>query len=218
MIIARMRTLAAIALFCLVLPDGVNAQEDAGREKANPSRDNTDESARPAQRQRPDDSGAGRINPMAKLFELMDTNGDGEISAAEMDGFIAKVDTDGDKRVSDDELRVRMRGILSTLRPGSSSGRPGGSGGGGRSRGGRQRRSADDPRVSKATVEAATALRKATHSGRLPAAGSVAPDFSLSLLEGSAKPDFVKPDGDGKVSLSAHKDKKPVVLIFGSYT
>ena len=93
---------------------------------------------------------------------------------------------------------------------------PGGSGG--RSRGGRQRRSADDPRVSKATVEAATALRKATHSGRLPAAGSVAPDFSLSLLEGSAKPDFVKLDGAGKVSLSAHKDKKPVVLIFGSYT
>ena len=218
MIIARTRTLAAIALFCLALPGGVNAQEDAGREKANPSRDNTDESARPAQRQRPDDSGAGRVNPMAKLFELMDTNGDGEISAAEMDGFIAKVDTDGDKRVSDDELRVRMRGILSTLRPGSSSGRPGGSGGGGRSRGGRQRRSADDPRVSKATVEAATALRKATHSGRLPAAGSVAPDFSLSLLEGSAKPDFVKPDGAGKVSLSAHKDKKPVVLIFGSYT
>lgn len=218
MIIERMRTLAAIALFCLALPGGVSAQEDAGREKANPSRDNTDESARPAQRQRPDDSGARRINPMAKLFELMDTNGDGEISAAEMDGFIAKVDTDGDKRVSDDELRVRMRAILSTLRPGSSSGRPGGSGGSGRSRGGRQRRSADDPRVSKETVEAATALRKATHSGRLPAAGSVAPDFSLSLLEGSAKPDFVKPDGAGKVSLSAHKDKKPVVLIFGSYT
>ena len=48
--------------------------------------------------------------------------------------------------------------------------------------------------------------------------GAVAPDFSLSLLEGSAKPDFVKPDGAGKVSLSAHKDKKRVVLIFGSYT
>ncbi len=216
MIIARMRTLAAIALFCLALPGGVNAQEDAGSEKANPSRDNTDESARPAQRQRPDASGARRINPMAKLFELMDSNGDGDISAAEMDGFIAKVDTDGDGRVNDEELRARMRVILSTLRPGSSSGRPGGSGG--RSRGGRQRRSADDPRVSKETVEAATALRKATHSGRLPEPGAAAPDFSLSLLEGSAKPDFVKPDGDGKVSLSAHKEKKPVVLIFGSYT
>ena len=215
MIIARMRTLAAIALFCLALPGGVNAQEDAGSEKANPSRDNTDESARPAQRQRPDASGARRINPMAKLFELMDSNGDGDISAAEMDGFIAKVDTDGDGRVNDEELRARMRVILSTLRSGSSSGRPGGSG---RSRGGRQRRSADDPRVSKETVEAATALRKATHSGGLPGPGAAAPDFSLSLLEGSAKPDFVKPDGDGKVSLSAHKEKKPVVLIFGSYT
>jgi len=218
MIIARMRTLAAIALFCLALPGGVHAQEDAGGEKANPSRDNTDESARPAQRQRPEASGTRRINPMAKLFELMDTDGDGAITAAEMDGFISKVDADEDGRVSDDELRARMRSILSTLRPGSSSGRPGGSGGSGRSRGGRQRRSADDPRVSKETVEAATALRKATHSGRLPEPGAAAPDFSLSLLEGSAKPDFVKPDGAGKVSLSAHKDKKPVVLIFGSYT
>ena len=113
MIIARMRTLAAIALFCLALPGGVNAQEDAGSEKAPPPGDNTDESARPAQRQRPDASGARRINPMAKLFELMDSNGDGDISAAEMDGFIAKVDTDGDGRVNDEELRARMRVILS---------------------------------------------------------------------------------------------------------
>ncbi len=218
MVIDRKRTLAAMALLCLVLASGLNAQEEAGGEKAEPSREKTDESARPAQRQRQDASGARRINPMAKLFELMDTNGDGEISAAEMDGFIAKVDTDGDQRVSDDELRARMRAILGTLRSGSSSGRPGGSGGGGRSRGGRERRSADDPRVSKETVEAATALRKATYSGRLPGPGAVAPDFSLSLLEGSAKPDFVKLDGAGKVSLSAHKDKKPVVLIFGSYT
>ncbi|MEE3200259.1 MAG: hypothetical protein VX254_09530, partial [Planctomycetota bacterium] len=159
MVIARKRTLAAMALLCLVLAGGLSAQEDADRKKPDPATDKADESARPGQRQRPDASGSRRINPMAKLFELMDTNGDGAISAAEMDGFIAKVDTDGDQRVSDDELRARMRAILGTLRSGSSSGRPGGGGGGGRSRGGRERRSADDPRVSKETVEAATALR-----------------------------------------------------------
>lgn len=222
MTILRMRNLAVLALFCLALPGGLSAQEDAGREKAekaNPARGNTDErspAGRGGQAQRPQSSGARRINPMAKLFELMDTDGDGAITAAEMDGFISKVDTDGDGRVNDEELRTRMRSILSTLRPGSASGRPGGSGG--RSRGGRERRSLDDPRVSKETVEAATALRKATHSGRLPGPGDEAPDFNLSLLDGSARPDFVKPDGKGKVSLSAHKEKKPVVLIFGSYT
>ena len=156
---------------------------------------------------------------MSKLFELMDPDGDGVITAEEMDEFIAKVDTDRDGRVNDDELRARMRSLLGGKRPGGFAGRPGGTGGaGGRSRGGRERRSIDDPRVSKESAEAANALKQATRSGGLPGPGEVAPDFSLSLLEGSAAPDFVKPDGKGRVRLSGHKDKKPVVLIFGSYT
>ena len=218
--IRTIRVLAAAALFSLSAPGGLRAQEDgAGKKpgKENPARETPDEGGRAGQRQGRDAPATGRINPMAKLFELMDRDGDGAISAAEMDGFISKVDSDGDGRVSDDELRARMRSILGALRGGGSS-RSGRAGGSGRSRGGRARRSADDPRVSKATVEAATALRRATHSGALPGPGTAAPDFSLSLLDGSARPDFVKPDEAGKVSLSSHKGKKPVVLIFGSYT
>lgn len=223
-----LRTLLALSLLCLALPGGLRAQDaSAGKkaEKEDPARGNEDEKApagRDDQRSRADASGTRRINPMSRMFELMDPNGDGVITAKEMDEFIAKVDTDRDGRVNDDELRVRMRSILEALRPGSSSGRfgrSGGSGGGGgRSRGGRERRSLDDPRVSKESAEAANVLKKATRGGGLPGPGAVAPDFSLSLLEGSSAPDFVKPDGKGKVRLSGHKDKKPVVLIFGSYT
>ena len=223
MAIVRTRTLTAVALLCLALPGGLSAQEDPGKgkvEKENPARDNADERGpvgRGARRQRPDAPGSRRFNPMEKLFELMDADGDGAITAKEMDSFISKVDTDGDGRVNDDELRARMRSFLSTLRPGSPSGRPGGTGG--RPRGGiRKRRSLDDPRVSKESAAAANALKQATRSGGLPGPGEAAPDFSLSLLEGSAAPDFVKADGKGKVRLSSHKGKKPVVLIFGSYT
>ena len=37
--------------------------------------------------------------------------------------------------------------------------------------------------------------------------GDVAPDFTLSLVKGK-----------GEVTLSSFRDKKPVVLIFASYT
>ena len=47
MVIARKRTLAALALLCLVLAGGLSAQEDAGKEKPDPAADKADESARP---------------------------------------------------------------------------------------------------------------------------------------------------------------------------
>ena len=207
------RFIAAITLSCLVLQAGLSAQEDTPGAKA----DEKKSAERAEDRQRPETSGARRINPMAKLLELMDPDGDGTITARELDGFIAKLDSDGDRRVNDDELRVRMRAILGALRPGSSGGR---SGFGGRSRGsgGRQRRSIDDPGVSRESAEASNALKQATRSGGLPGPGDRAPDFRLSLLEGSAAPDYVKPDEKGLIRLSQHQDKKPVVLIFGSYT
>ncbi len=207
------RFIAAITLSCLALQAGLSAQEDTPGAKA----DEKKSAERVEDRQRPETSGARRINPMAKLLELMDPDGDGTITARELDGFIAKLDSDGDRRVNDDELRVRMRAILGALRPGSSSGR---SGFGGRSRGsgGRQRRSIDDPGVSRESAEASNALKQATRSGGLPGPGDRAPDFRLSLLEGSAVPDYVKPDEKGLIRLSQHQDKKPVVLIFGSYT
>ena len=207
------RFIAAITLSCLALQAGLSAQEDTPGAKA----DEKKSAERVEDRQRPETSGARRINPMAKLLELMDPDGDGTITARELDGFIAKLDSDGDRRVNDDELRVRMRAILGALRPGSSGGR---SGFGGRSRGsgGRQRRSIDDPGVSRESAEASNALKQATRSGGLPGPGDRAPDFRLSLLEGSAAPDYVKPDEKGLIRLSQHQDKKPVVLIFGSYT
>ncbi len=207
------RFIAAAMLSCLALQAGLSAQDDAP--EAKPGEEKPAERAE--DRQRPETSGSRRINPMAKLLELMDPDGDGTITARELDGFIAKLDSDGDKRVNDDELRVRMRAILSALRPGSSGGR---SGFGGRSRGsgGRQRRSIDDPGVSRESAEASNALKQATRSGGLPGPGDRAPDFRLSLLEGSSAPDHVKPDEKGLVRLSQHQDKKPVVLIFGSYT
>ena len=207
------RFIAAVMLSCLALQAGLSAQDDAP--EAKPGEEKPAERAE--DRQRPETSGSRRINPMAKLLELMDPDGDGTITARELDGFIAKLDSDGDKRVNDDELRVRMRAILSALRPGSSGGR---SGFGGRSRGsgGRQRRSIDDPGVSRESAEASNALKQATRSGGLPGPGDRAPDFRLSLLEGSSAPDHVKPDEKGLVRLSQHQDKKPVVLIFGSYT
>ena len=207
------RFIAAVMLSCLALQAGLSAQDDAP--EAKPGEEKPAERAE--DRQRPETSGSRRINPMAKLLELMDPDGDGTITARELDGFIAKLDSDGDKRVNDDELRVRMRAILSALRPGSSGGR---SGFGGRSRGsgGRQRRSIDDPGVSRESAEASNALKQATRSGGLPGPGDRAPDFRLSLLEGSAAPDYVKPDEKGLIRLSQHQDKKPVVLIFGSYT
>ena len=207
------RFIAAVTISCLALQAGLSAQEDTPGAKA----DEKKSAERAEDRQRPETSGARRINPMAKLLELMDPDGDGTITARELDGFIAKLDSDGDRRVNDDELRVRMRAILSALRPGSSGGR---SGFGGRSRGsgGRQRRSIDDPGVSRESAEASNALKQATRSGGLPGPGDRAPDFRLSLLEGSAVPDYVKPDEKGLIRLSQHQDKKPVVLIFGSYT
>ena len=207
------RFIAAITLSCLALQAGLSAQEDTPGAKA----DEKKSAERVEDRQRPETSGARRINPMAKLLELMDPDGDGTITARELDGFIAKLDSDGDRRVNDDELRVRMRAILGALRPGSSGGR---SGFGGRSRGsgGRQRRSIDDPGVSRESAEASNVLKQATRSGGLPGPGDRAPDFRLSLLEGSAAPDHVKLDEKGLVRLSQHQDKKPVVLIFGSYT
>jgi hypothetical protein len=41
-----------------------------------------------------------------------------------------------------------------------------------------------------------------------------------TLVEGDMAPDFTlaRHDTEGKVTLSAHRDQKPVVLVFGSYT
>jgi len=65
---------------------------------------------------------------------------------------------------------------------------------------------------------AARKMRQAARSDTLPREGEPAPDFALQLLEGSSPPDAIQLDKKGRVRLSAHRGKKPVVLIFGSYT
>jgi peroxiredoxin len=57
-----------------------------------------------------------------------------------------------------------------------------------------------------ASAAAFGAARERPQDGSLKV-GDVAPDFELKRLE-----------GEGTVKLSGFKDKKPVVLIFGSYT
>ncbi len=52
----------------------------------------------------------------------------------------------------------------------------------------------------------------------LPGRGEPAPDFHLGLLEGSPAPEAVPSDGEGRIRLSDFRGKRPVVLIFGSYT
>lgn len=44
-------------------------------------------------------------------------------------------------------------------------------------------------------------------AGNVPKVGEQAPDFELSTL-----------DGKRKIKLSSYRGKKPVVLVFGSYT
>lgn len=41
-----------------------------------------------------------------------------------------------------------------------------------------------------------------------------------TLIEGGSAPDFTLPmsNGQGRVTLSAHRGDRPVVLVFGSYT
>ena len=48
--------------------------------------------------------------------------------------------------------------------------------------------------------------------------GVPAPQFTLPLLEDSAPPTDVRLDSKGCISLSDYRGRKPVVLIFGSYT
>jgi len=77
---------------------------------------------------------------------------------------------------------------------------------------------ADDVDSVEAARAAARALRDASRSEKLPAAGDPAPELALRLLAGSNAPDHAQPDAGGRVRLADHRGKRPVVLIFGSYT
>ncbi len=57
-----------------------------------------------------------------------------------------------------------------------------------------------------AGTAAGGAAREKQREGKLKV-GTLAPDFELKVL-----------DGEGTMKLSSFRDKRPVVLIFGSYT
>jgi len=75
-----------------------------------------------------------------------------------------------------------------------------------------------NPNADLDVVDAADKLRRAQRRKDLPGPGATGPDFRLKLVEGSSAPDFALADAEGRVRLSAHRGRKPVVLIFGSHT
>ena len=84
--------------------------------------------------------GARRFDPMS-MFNGMDSDKDGKITAKELEGNrmadrLMTLDKDADKAISSEEFRT---GISSLFRSGGGGGRPGGGGGGNRRRGGDDR-------------------------------------------------------------------------------
>jgi peroxiredoxin len=59
-----------------------------------------------------------------------------------------------------------------------------------------------------ATVVISVDAQDKRSKGEGPKVGEAAPDFKIKMLS----------DGKTEVQLSSFKDKKPVILIFGSYT
>ena len=92
-------------------------------------------------------------------------------------------------------------------RPGFQRGRPDGRRPG--SRPGRGRGNSNSPRGKLSAI-----ARGRTEAAKV---GVFAPEMHLPLLKGSLPPAEV-PSAGGKIKLSDYRGKKPVVLIFGSYT
>jgi len=151
------------------------------------------------------------------LARSADADGDGKVSAKEWKLYIVSLDKDGDGTLAGEELLA--------LRPGARQRRR-------QARGGQARgvapvlvRVLDTDRdgtvavtevtalfarldADKNEVLAGTELGPQRGAARLPRVGKPAPDFTLPFVDGRNK----------TATLSSHIGKKPVALIFGSYT
>ena len=163
---------------------------------------------------------------MRERFERMDADKDGKLSRAELGQIAQRVgqapaarpgagdpdllfrllDADNDGKLSRDELQNAPR-LLEKLDRNKNGvierdeltppGRPGG---------GKPREKAPEPSGAPAR-EINTPPAKGERLPDTLQVGDPAPDFALPLVKGK-----------GEITLSSYKGKKPVVLIFGSYT
>ena len=73
--------------------------------------------------------------------------------------------------------------------------------------------------IEAADMKLRTRMRRRPEAGpEAPAEGELAPDFELDVLGKQSKKDAKKSKPAKRVRLSKFKGKRPVALIFGSYT
>ena len=138
----------------------------------------------------------------AALFRLLDADKDGKVSKDELEKLFRRADSDQDDSLSADELR-KLLGQAEPAGPSANgrrepAGNPDQPAHAGRSQG----PASSPPGTSPEKLQKILKERE----GHLKP-GDAAPDFKLKTL-----------DGKGTVQLSQVIGKRPVVLIFGSYT
>lgn len=157
-----------------------------------------------------------KFDGSAKLFDALDRNGDGAITAADLDwspnspfvmqssvinGMFRRFDATGDGRITREELDAVFRGLAVD----------------------KEYFTADDLRsvliyrgpagFKPGDVPSVPTLVKGLYAGEIgsiqegPAVNDTAPNFELKLA-----------DGTGSVKLSKEIGKRPVVLVFGNFT
>lgn len=139
-----MMILASVAVLAL-MADAAMAQPPGGREKPRGQRQGGPNARGQGQRPGPPGGpggrgpGGGSARPQFPLMVALDADGDGQISAEEINNAVAalkKLDKDGDGKLSREELRPEFPGGRGGAGGGGGPGGRGPSGSGGRGQGG----------------------------------------------------------------------------------